>query len=99
MKLEGIGTVLVRFSAVAFVVKGLVGLINLTIVYLQNQHAAAGNATLHQQLAQVVKVSAWSIFLALASGVVCWLLSKPVGTLLARDLDPKPGNPPVTPGA
>jgi hypothetical protein len=98
MKLEGIGAVLVRFSAVAFVVKGLVGLINLAIVYAQNHHAAAGNATLHQQLAQVVKVSTWSIFLAFVCGAVCWLLSKPVGVLLARDLAPKLANPDVTPG-
>jgi hypothetical protein len=99
MKLAGIGTVLVRFSAVAFGVKGLIGLFNLALVYFQNQHAAAGNATLHQQLMQVVKVSTWSIFLAFVCSAVCWLVSKPVGALLARDLDGQPARPEITPGA
>jgi hypothetical protein len=99
MKLEAIGAVLVRFSAVAFGVKGLVGLVNLTIVYLQNRHAAVANPTVHQQLAQIVKVSTWSIFLAFASAVVCWLLSKPVGRLLSQDLDRKPTQSEITPRA
>jgi hypothetical protein len=99
MKLEAMGAVLVRFSAVAFGVKGLVGLVNLTIVYVQNRHAAAVNPTVHQQLAQIVKVSTWSIFLAFASAAVCWLLSKPVGRLLSQDLDEKPAQPAITPGA
>ena len=87
MKLDEVGTIIVRFSAVAFVLKGAVGLASLTVYYVNGHRAVLANPTLKQAFSQSIKVGLWSVFVALVCGAVGWWVSRPLGRLLARGLD------------
>jgi len=87
MKLDGVGTIIVRFSAVAFVLKGLAGLVNLTVYYVNGHQAVAAKPALRLGFEQSLKVGLWSVFVALVCGVVGWWVSRPLGRLLAKGLD------------
>jgi hypothetical protein len=96
MKLDGIGALLVRFSAVVFVLRGLVGLANLAWIYSKLHHAVEANVQAKEQFHNLVMNGLWSGLIALACGIVAWLVSKPVGKLIAEGLDE---TQPATPGA
>jgi len=87
MKLSGVGTIIVRFSAVAFVLKGAAGLASLAAYYVNGHRAVIANPSLKQAFNQSLKVGLWQVFVALVCGAVGWWVSRPLGRLLARDLD------------
>jgi ABC-type Fe3+ transport system permease subunit len=94
MKLDGIGSLLVRFSAAAFVLRGVTGLVNLAVVYSKVHRAVETNVQLRQSFHDSVVNGIWSGVIALVCGVAFWLASKPLGKLLANGLD---GTTPATP--
>ena len=95
MKLDRIGALLVRFSAVAFVLRGVTGLANLAWVYHKLHHAVESNAQLKEGFHNSVVNGFWSGVIALVCGAVAWLVSKPLGKFLANGLDEAR---PATPG-
>jgi hypothetical protein len=96
MKLDGVAAVLIRLGAVAYVLKGATGLANLAWVYSKVHRAVESNPQLRQGFQESVKNGVWSGVLALAFGLVCWFVSRPVGKLLVTGLDETPA---ATPGA
>ena len=88
MKLEGVGAVLFRMTAVAFVLKGATLLVNLTCNYPKLVRLAQSNAALRDGLHQSVKTAIWSGVLSVVCGGACWLLSTPLGRLLTKGLEP-----------
>lgn len=96
MKLEGVGAVIVRMSAVAFLLKGLAMLAGLAWNYSAMTHMAQTNASLRPALQQSMKAMLSGSLIALGCGAVAWLLSRPMGRLLARGLEqPSPVSPEV----
>lgn len=87
MKLEAVGTIIVRFSSVAFLLKGVAGLANLAWFYSNLHRAVAANPAMKAGFEQSLKVGLWSIFQALACGVIGWSVSRALGKLLAKGLD------------
>jgi hypothetical protein len=86
MKLDAFGALLVRFSAVAFVLRGVTGLANLAWVYHKLHHAVESNAQLKEGFHNSVMNGLWGVLIAITCGIVGWLVSKPLGKLLADGL-------------
>ena len=87
MKLDEVGTIIVRFSAVAFVLKAGLGLANLTTYYVNGHRAVVANPSLTQGFNQSLKIGLLSVFVTLVCGLIGWWLSRPLGRLLAKGLD------------
>jgi hypothetical protein len=87
MKLETIGALMVRFSAVAFVLRGVTGLANLALIYSKVHHAVESNAQAKQGFHDLVMNGLWSGLIALGCGGVAWFVSRPLGKMLAEGLD------------
>ena len=96
MKLESIGALLVRVSALAFVLRGATGLANLAWVYFKLHRALESNAQLKEGFHNSMMNGVWGALIALACGVAAWLVSKPLGRLLAEGLEETTS---ATPGA
>jgi len=95
MRLDAIGSLLVRFSAAAFVLRGVTGLANLALIYSKLHRAVESNAQLKQGFHDSIMTGLWSGIIAVICGVAFWLASRPLGKLLANGLA---GTTPVTPG-
>ena len=87
MKLETMGALLVRLTAAGFVLRGITGLAKVALVYSKLHRVVESNAALKQGFQETMRNGVISALVALACGILAWLLSERLGKLLAKGLE------------